>query len=89
MNVVKILKSLADETRLSIIKEIISKREISCKEIQEQFELSQPAMSHHFHKLIDSGILQVQKKGTSHYYSINRLLFSSLGINSVKLFENI
>ena len=78
---VKIFKSLSDQTRINMVKFLIIKKESSCQEVSKKFPLSQPTLSHHFNKLIDSGILRVRKNGAAHYYSIDKKLLSSVGIN--------
>ena len=78
---VKILKSLSDQTRIDMVKFLIIKKESSCQEVSKKFPLSQPTLSHHFNKLMDSGILKVRKNGAAHYYSIDKKLLSSVGIN--------
>jgi ArsR family transcriptional regulator, arsenate/arsenite/antimonite-responsive transcriptional repressor len=81
MNKVTILKSFADETRLKILRKLATKNEVSCQEFQSLFKLSQPTLSHHFHKLIEAKLIISRKDGTSYYYSLNKKVFLSLGIN--------
>lgn len=80
--VAKLFKALSDETRLDIIRHLLSNgKELSCQELLNRFPLSQPALSHHFNKLVDADILRVRKVGASHFYSINSQRFRKLGIN--------
>lgn len=81
MNSIKLLKALADETRMKIIKYLFEKKERSCHEVSQRFSLSQPALSHHFNKLIDAEIIKVRKDGVSHFYSINNDFLKSAGID--------
>jgi DNA-binding transcriptional ArsR family regulator len=48
-------------------------------------QLSQPAMSHHFKRLIDAGVVKTKKSGTENLYSLDRELLSSVGINPAKI----
>jgi DNA-binding transcriptional ArsR family regulator len=87
---VAILKSLADDTRLSLVRQLISRDcEVAGTEIisgcSDVLKLSQPTLSHHFNRLVQSGILLARKAGTEKYYSVNYPLLESIGINPAKL----
>lgn len=64
-----------------MVKFLITRKESSCQEVSKKFPLSQPTLSHHFNKLMDAGILKVRKNGVAHYYTIDKKLLSSVGIN--------
>ncbi len=81
----KIFQALGNKTRLDIVKLILAKGEISCQGIMQNFNLSQPTMSHHFGLLLDSGILRVRKDGVRHYYKVDEEKLQPLGINLKKL----
>ncbi len=90
MNTALILKSIADDTRLSIIRKLASHTDdIACTDIVQDcslaLKLSQPTMSHHFTKLVHSGVLLERKAGKEKYYQLNRELLLSIGIDSNKL----
>ena len=81
---VELLKALADETRLSIVQKIArdggeaaSCDICACKTVTA---LSQPAMSHHFSKLVDAGILLEHKRGVQKTYTLNNELLVANGI---------
>lgn len=78
---VKIFKALAHSTRIDIVHKLAKHNEVSCKELMKKFPLSQPALSHHFGKLIDAQILKVRKDGASHFYTVNKAYLKELGIN--------
>lgn len=82
---VKVFASLADTTRLEIVKNLARKKEVSCQNLMKSFSLSQPTLSHHFKKLSDAGILRVRKDGKSHFYSIDKALLKKLGIDIKRL----
>lgn len=84
-NTLKVFKALSDQTRIKIVKKLMDNDEVSCQELMKHFPLSQPTLSHHFSKLIDSGILHARKDGVSHYYSVNRTYLASLGIDIDKI----
>jgi len=82
-----ILKALADHTRLEIVRTLAHKPTAtsSCNAVSSASPLSQPAMSHHFGKLVDAGILNENKVGTEKMYELNMELLRSVGIDPTKL----
>ena len=85
-----VLKSIADSTRLSVVKHIYSQgTEVSCSEVTKScstfLNLSQPTMSHHFGRLVQSGVLLERKVSAEKYYKLNSALLSQLGIDITKL----
>lgn len=87
---VAILKSLADETRLSIIRNLAERNDLvtssdiinGCGAV---LRLSQPTMSHHFAKLVAADVLLEEKRGVEKYYRLNTQLLEQCGINAKKL----
>ena len=66
---VEILKALADETRLGIVKKLADEERCmpSCDLVNtcaSTQQLSQPAMSHHFNRLVEVGVVLEEKRGT-------------------------
>lgn len=94
MNTVKIdligiFSSLANETRLSIVRKLAKECEAvdsqdivaSCAEF---LKLSQPTMSHHFAKLVSAGVIIQQKVGVENRYRLNQELLERIGIDTGK-----
>lgn len=89
-NLVAIFNSLANETRLSIVRKLATENsEVDGKEIvascAEFLKLSQPTMSHHFAKLAAAGVIIQQKVGVENKYVLNRELLDNIGINISKI----
>lgn len=89
-NTAAILKSLADETRLSIVRKLASEaKEVNGADIVSDcsvaLKLSQPTMSHHFQKLVQAGVLVERKVGVEKYYKLNQKQLKDIGINAKKL----
>lgn len=84
---VTVFKALADKTRLDIVRNVAAKPKdiASCHEVSSCSSLSQPAMSHHFSKLVDAGVLLEKKSGTEKFYELNHALFDTIGIDPKKL----
>lgn len=83
--IIDVFKALSDETRIDILRHLLGKKEIACKELLNNFSLSQPTLSHHFNKLIDANILNERKEGVNHIYSINYQYLRQLGIDIQKI----
>lgn len=84
------MKALADEIRLGIVRELAAAHEPvpSCDIVQAcstRTKLSQPAMSHHFSKLVDAGVLIEEKQGTQKLYRVDAAYLASLGVDVTKL----
>lgn len=85
---VEILKALADEHRLAIVRKIAKDMEptpgcelsTACTQ-----QLSQPTMSHHVSKLVEAGVLSVEKRGTQKIYSLECDALKRIGIDVTKL----
>ena len=85
---VEVLKALADDTRLSVVRKIAQNIEPtpSCELSSEcTQQLSQPTMSHHVSKLVEAGILCEEKRGTKKVYSLERDALRAIGIDVTKL----
>ncbi len=86
----EILKSIADDTRLAVIRKLASEDcEVAGNKLingcSEALELAQPTVSHHFARLVQTGVLLDRKSGTEKYYRLNNELLSSIGIDPKKL----
>ena len=89
-NTVDMLKALADETRLGIVKRIAIEGGVmpSCEIVrscESLTKISQPTLSHHFAKLVDAGVLVQQKQGTQNLYEVNREELAKRGIDITKV----
>ena len=86
---VEILKALADETRLDIVRQVAKGTcgMASCDIVKscQSACLAQPTLSHHFSKLVTAGVLREEKRGTSKVYRLNTETLSAIGIDAAKL----
>lgn len=62
------MKALADETRLKILKLVLT-RELCVCEIVQAMQLSQPTVSNHLAKLKSAGLVAERRRGQWVYYS--------------------
>jgi DNA-binding transcriptional ArsR family regulator len=72
--IVKIAKALSDKTRVRILEEVASKRDVglTCSCAEEISGLSQPTVSHHIKILVDAELLSAEKSGRRLIVSINK-----------------
>ncbi|MDP2711466.1 MAG: metalloregulator ArsR/SmtB family transcription factor [Solirubrobacteraceae bacterium] len=65
-------KALADPVRLQLV-ELLRRQpaEVCQCDLQPLFDVSQPTLSHHLAKLVDAGLIVVDRRGRWAYYSIN------------------
>lgn len=82
---VSILKALADDTRIVIVRELIDGDELGTQDLAKKFTLSQPTLSHHLAILMDTHILNARKEGVSWMYSLNNEYLKQIGIDIKKL----
>ncbi|GFZ33855.1 transcriptional regulator [Clostridium zeae] len=66
----KIIKALSDANRLKII-DILSCGEKCACDILENFDFTQPTLSHHMKVLIECGLVNSRKEGLWSHYSLN------------------
>jgi len=75
---VRVMKALADPARFGMVQEIAAAGELSCGQVAERFDLSQPTVSHHLKILTESGILVMRSEGKHHLTSVNHALLKTL-----------
>ena len=83
---IEALSVLSEEVRYKILSLIASKGELTAKDILSEFDFTQPTLSHHMSLLAEAGLVNVERKGRSAYYSINKDTVDKVasGISSLK-----
>lgn len=66
----RVLKAVADETRLKLLKRM-SKGECCACELPLYVRTSQPAVSQHLKVLLKAGLVKVTKEGVKRVYSLS------------------
>ncbi|MBS4538132.1 winged helix-turn-helix transcriptional regulator [Clostridium sp. D2Q-11] len=74
---VDILKALADETRLDILK-LLGNKEMNVNEIAQNSRVSRPTISHHLQIMRRARIVEARKEGKETFYSVNNYVLTSL-----------
>jgi ArsR family transcriptional regulator len=63
-------KALADPTRVAIVNRLAGSGEVCVCELVDEFELSQPTISHHLRLLREAGLVDAERRGTWAYYRL-------------------
>ena len=84
---VRTLKALADTTRFRMVQQIAAAGELSCGQVAELFDLSQPTISHHLKILTEAGILISRTEAKHHFTSVDRKLLAQVLRNISKSFD--
>lgn len=69
-DVAAVCKALGDTNRLKIIRMLSGCEKCACV-ILEEFDITQPTLSHHMKILSNCGLVNVRKEGKWNYYSLN------------------
>ncbi|MFQ5944705.1 MAG: ArsR/SmtB family transcription factor [Anaerolineae bacterium] len=69
---VQVFKALADPTRYQMVRLLLNctDGEMGCGEFDHAFDLSKPAMSHHYRVLENAGLVTSRKAGQRVYYRL-------------------
>ena len=76
----KAMNAIADPCRLSILQEISRKGKLCCGDVQGLTGLSQPTCSHHIKLLSDSKLIECQKEGRNHFFTLNKNNFKKVSV---------
>ena len=69
--------AVADRTRRQILR-MLKKKSMTAGEIAECFNISKPSISHHLEILQHEGLIDYEKVGRRHIYTINMTVFQEL-----------
>lgn len=69
---IRIFKALADPTRYQMVRMLLNCDELGCVEFERVFDLSKPAMSHHYRVLENAGLFSSRKEGVYVYFSLDK-----------------
>ena len=76
----KMMKAIAEPNRLQIVDMISTGEKCAC-DLLDNFNFTQPTLSHHMKVLIAAGIVSARKDGKWHYYSLDQ--------KNIKVFESL
>jgi ArsR family transcriptional regulator len=73
-----LFKALADETRLSILRQLREQEEVCACNFLACCDLAQPTVSHHLKVLREAGLVVGEKRGLWVYYRLNEAKMARL-----------
>src|SRR5207253_1579373 len=76
---IRVLKALSDSNRFRMVQEVAAAGELSCGQVVERFDLSQPTISHHMKILTEADVFAVRREGQHAFISVNHALVAELG----------
>lgn len=86
LDTTKILKAISDPKRLRIV-DMLSCGELCACVIQEEFNITQPTLSHDMRVLLDAGIVSARKEWKNTYYSLNTEYLEQFSDTLSKMFH--
>src|SRR5437867_906421 len=72
-------RALADATRVRIMNLLIRNRELCVCDVRDNFDLSQPTISHHLGLLRKAGLVESDVRGRWAFYRVNEEAIRALG----------
>jgi ArsR family transcriptional regulator, arsenate/arsenite/antimonite-responsive transcriptional repressor len=75
---IRVLRALSDPNRFRMVQEIAGARELSCGQVVERFNLSQPTISHHMKILTEADVLSVRREGQHAFISVNHAIVDEI-----------
>lgn len=67
-----VLKALADERRLAVLRMLSQTDELCACRLLERLDISQPTLSHHMALLVSAGLVSAERRGRWTYYRLER-----------------
>ena len=87
---IKVFKALADPVRYRIIELLLTKGgDLACADIAEFFDISAPAMSHHYRILEGANLVTFRKSGQYRFLNLDEEVLARFATGFVKAHENI
>ena len=81
---VKILKALADKTRLKIV-DVLLKHDLCVGALANHLEISKPAVSQHLQNLRKAGLVKGEKRGYWTHYWVNKTVLHQIAGDLIKI----
>jgi ArsR family transcriptional regulator len=75
---IRVLKALSDPNRFRMVQEVAAAGELSCGQVVELFDLSQPTISHHMKILTSANVFSVRREGQHCFISVKHELLEEV-----------
>jgi ArsR family transcriptional regulator, arsenate/arsenite/antimonite-responsive transcriptional repressor len=83
----KTFRALADPTRREIL-DLLRRGEVTAGVLAEKFDMTKPAMSHHFAVLKNAGLITSRREGQQIWYGLNTTVVQDLMTWAMRLIED-
>lgn len=87
IDISKMLKAMSEPKRLRIV-DMLSCGELCACKILEEFNITQPTLSHDMRVLVEAGIIKDRREGKNIYYSLNQEALAAMHQNLGRMFED-
>ena len=87
IDISKMLKAMSDPKRLRIV-DMLSCGELCACKILEEFNITQPTLSHDMKVLLEAGIVKDRREGKNIYYSLDREVLGWMHQRLGRIFED-
>ena len=87
IDISKMLKAMSDPKRLRIV-DMLSCGELCACKILEEFNITQPTLSHDMKVLLEAGIVKDHREGKNIYYSLDREVLGQMYQCLGRIFED-
>ena len=78
---------LSETSRIEILKLLLERKEVTCKDLERIFNFSGSTAYHHLSLLTKIGAINVRNEKKIIYYSLNKKYFDNM-ISQLKVFAN-
>ena len=82
----KVWQALSDDNRRKILS-LLKEKSMSAGEIAQQFNTTQPTISHHLNVLKEAGLINCEKHAQTLIYSINTTVFQEFLSSLANFFD--
>ena len=79
--------ALSETSRIQILKLLLERKEVTCKDLEKTFNFSGSTAYHHITILTKIGAVKIRNEGKTIYYSLNRKYFDMMRAQ-LKVFSN-
>ena len=87
IDISKMLKAMSEPKRLRIV-DMLSCGELCACKILEEFNITQPTLSHDMRVLVEAGIVKDRREGKNIYYSLNQEALAAMHQSLGRMFED-
>lgn len=77
MEMEQVFRALGDANRLKIVRMLAGGEKCACR-LLEEFQITQPTLSHHMKQLCECGLVSARREGRWTHYRLNQTMVAAL-----------